>query len=285
MTLGDYYSNEQIKQFAETVLGETDENRTESIEKVRKWIQKNPKLHAKTDDNSILAFLRGCKFNLEITQQKITNFYTMKTERPEWFQDRDPTLPTIKELANIGVFIPLKKYHDNKLVVIIRTAAHDPKKHKQDDVFKAGKMILDVAIKENFENATIYGISAIFDMKNISLGHARQLPPHVIKKAVFAWQNYYCRPKQLEFVNAPLYINVVLNIFKSFMSEKLQGRVRVHFSGVDSLHEVISKDILPVEYGGNDGSTQELIEYWSQKLDDHKDWFKEDEEYKADLSD
>lgn len=283
MMCNNFYSNEEAKQFAETNLGETEKNREDSIKKIRKWVQDNPKLHAKTDENSILAFLRGCKFNLEKTQQKINNFYVMKSERSEWFQNRDPTLPNLRELIHLGVFVPLNTYHEGKLVVIIRTAAHDPKKHKQDDVFKAGKMILDVAVKENFENVTIYGVSAIFDMKNVSLGHARQLPPSVVKKVVYAWQNYHCRPKQLEFVNAPLYINVVLNIFKSFMSEKLKGRVRVHFSGVESLHDVIPKDVLPVEYGGTNGTMQELIEYWTEKLDQYKEWFKEDEEYKADL--
>lgn len=143
-------------------------------------------------------------------------------------------------------------------------------------------MILDIAALEN-ESVTIYGVTAVFDMKNISLAHARQLPPSRIKKAVHAWQNYHCRPKHLEFVNAPVYVNVVLSIFKSFMSEKLRSRVNVHFSGLGSLHNVVDRENLPVEYGGTDGSIREVIEYWAEKLVRYKGWFEEDEKFKADL--
>ncbi|KAF5285690.1 hypothetical protein FQR65_LT13075 [Abscondita terminalis] len=260
------YANECMKEYAISNLNETEENVCNAVEDIKNWINNTPGLNAKTDDKSILAFLRGCKFNLEPTKKKMKNFYVMKLERTEWFLNRDPYLTEISELIDLGVFVPLNKYHNNMLVVIIRTAAHDPKVHKQDNVFKAGKMILDLAIEENFDNATIYGVCAIFDMSGISLPHARQLPPHVIKKAVFAWQNYYCRPKQLEFINAPMY-----------------GRVKVHFSGNESLHKVVAKEILPVEYGGCNGTLADLIQYWGKKVREHKDWFKNDEQYRAEF--
>ncbi|KAK5644460.1 hypothetical protein RI129_005760 [Pyrocoelia pectoralis] len=275
------YSNENVKHFAEKFLNETEENKYKAIEEIKQWLDTLPHLRAKKDQASILCFLRGCKYNLELTKKKIQNFYVMKGERTEWFVNRNPRVPEISELLQLGVFVPLRKFSNNKLVVIIRTAAHDPKVHKQDDVFKAGKMVLDVAIQEYFENATVFGICAIFDMTNISLGHAKQLPPSTIRKAVFAWQNYYSRPKQLEFINAPTFINVVLNVFKSFMSDKLQGRVKVHFSGLESLHKVVSKEILPFEYGGNDCSMAELVQYWNQKVLQYSDWFVEDEKYRA----
>lgn len=270
------------REFAEKNLNETEDTRTDALLKIREWLEKNKTLNAKTDDRSILAFLRGCKFNIERTKQKLVNYYKMRAEIPEWFSNRDPTLSVICELVKLGVFVPLRRYQDNRLIVIIRAAAHDPKIHSQDDVFKTGMMILDVATAEN-ELVTIYGVTAIFDMTGISVGHARQLPPSVIKKIVHAWQNYHCRPKHLEFVNAPIYVNVVLRIFKRFMSEKLKGRVNVHFKGLGSLHKIVDKENLPYEYGGTDGSISDVIQYWSNKLLLYKDWFVEDEKYKASL--
>lgn len=273
---------ESAKEFAQKELGETDERREQAIVELRQWLCENPRINAKSDDVSILYFLRGCKFDVERTKQKLRNFYVMKTERPEWFTNRDPLLPEIQDLVKLGVFVPLRKYQDNRLVVIIRAAAHNPKIHLQDDVFKTGKMMLDIAALEH-ENASVYGVTAIFDLKGVSLAHARQLPPSVVKKAVYAWQNYHCRPKQLEFVNAPVYVNVMLRIFKRFMSEKLKSRINVHFRGLGSLHDKVAKDILPMEYGGSDGSIRDSIEYWNEKLVSYKGWFEEDEKYKAEL--
>ncbi|KAK9732179.1 CRAL/TRIO domain [Popillia japonica] len=268
------------EKFAINVLNETYETRAKSLEEIKKWLMENPNISGKLDDLNILAFLRGCKFCLDKTKEKIQNYYEMRSKVPEWFANRDPLLPQIDELARLGVFVPLRQFQDNKHVVIIRTAVHDPRKHKQDDVFKVGKMILDLLGCEN-ERLQIYGIIAIFDMQGISVAHARQLPPSKIKKAVHAWQNYHCRPKQLEFINAPVYINVLLNVFKGFMSKKLKGRVRVHFSGLNTLQDVINKNILPIEYGGTDGTIDDHINLWHKRLVQSREWFRQDEMYRS----
>lgn len=275
-----YSLDENTQKFVKEVLNETEETREKCIKEIQQWLLENPKINARSDPGSILTFLRCCKFNVERTKSRIKNYYLMRSEIPEWFASRNPDLPDIQELIKLGIFLPLKKTHENRLVVIIRTAAHDPKRHDQNNVFKAGKMLLDIAAKEN-EFAQIYGVTAVFDMKNVTLGHARQLTPQMIKKAVHAWQNYHCKPKQLEFVNAPLHINVVLNVFKQFMSEKLKNRIRVHFSGLNSLHTIIDKNILPEEYGGCEGKVQEISEFWANKLLTYKDWFQDDEQYKT----
>lgn len=167
--------------------------------------------------------------------------------------------------------------------MIIRAAAHDPKRHRQDDVFKTGMMLLDLAASEHPEHVQVYGVSAIFDLNGVSLAHARQLTPSTVKRAVHAWQNYHCRPKHLEFVNAPIYVNVVLRVFKRFMSEKLRGRVNVHFGGLGALHGVIDPGVLPEEYGGTEGKIAELVDYWAERLAERREWFEEDERFKAEV--
>jgi hypothetical protein len=61
------------------------------------------------------------------------------------------------------VFLPLRqKDDDNMQIVIIRTAAHNPSKgHKQNDVFKVGRMILDYLVATD-ELLSVYGTRTIF---------------------------------------------------------------------------------------------------------------------------
>ncbi|XP_023021833.1 retinol-binding protein pinta [Leptinotarsa decemlineata] len=274
--------SEGDKKFAEENLNETKIIREHCLSEIKKWLQEeNQNLHARLEDVYLLPFLRGCKFDLEKTKKKLKNYYAMRRDIPEWFENRDPQLDTMQELIKLGIFVPLRKTHKNMLVVIIRVAAHNPLLHKQDDVFKAGNMMLDVASMENVISAQIYGVVSIFDMAGISSNHGKQMTPGMIKKAVFSWQNYHCKPKQLEFINAPVFIGVVLNIFKSFMSKKMRDRVRVHFNGIESLYEAVDKDILPVDYGGNGETMSELIKYWNTKFLSYRDWFLNDEQFKA----
>jgi hypothetical protein len=47
-----------------------------------------------------MTFLRGCKFSLEKTKRKLDMYFTMRAAVPEFFNDRDVTIPEIKEILN-----------------------------------------------------------------------------------------------------------------------------------------------------------------------------------------
>lgn len=74
-------------------------------------------------------------------------------------------------------------------------------------------MILDLLLRSEPEISST-GIVAVFDMVGVELGHALQLTPKLIKRSVDSWQVYPCKPKMLEFVNAPTHVNFVLNTFR-----------------------------------------------------------------------
>lgn len=61
----------------------------------------------------------------------------MRSERIEWFANRNPFDPEIDELLELGVFLPLKEKDSNGCqIFIIRTGVHNPKKHTQNNVLK-----------------------------------------------------------------------------------------------------------------------------------------------------
>ncbi|KAK3912627.1 Retinol-binding protein pinta [Frankliniella fusca] len=262
---------------------EDEDAQRAAVEELRAWVQGQPHLNARTDDWSLTCFLRGCKYKQDRARKKITNYYEMRSRVPEWFHVRDPTLPTLLHLLKLGVFLPLlKKDEEGRTVVLIRAVIHDPYKHKQSDVFKIGKMLVDLLL-ETDEIISIYGVFAVIDLNGVSLGHALQLTPPVIKKAVHAWQDCYpVRTRSMDFINAPMYVNVVLNIFRKFMNDKLKKRVHVHGKSLDSLHKVVSPSILPEEYGGTCGTLQELRDYWLEQAVGKRLWFLDNEKHKAD---
>lgn len=53
------------------------------------------------DDYRLLTFLRGCKFSLEKCKKKLDMYFTMRTAIPEFFTNRDVTLPELKEITKI----------------------------------------------------------------------------------------------------------------------------------------------------------------------------------------
>lgn len=203
----------------------------------------------------------------------------MRAERAEWFSNRNPSLKEIQELLDLGVFLPIDGVdEEQRKVVIIRTAVHDPKVHSQNDVFKVMKMILDLLIKYESENCA-RGIVAIFDMNGVQLGHAMQLNPKLIKRSVESWQAYPYQPKLLEFVNTPMHVNLVLNTFRVFMTPKMRSRVVVQKRKCS-----VKCENLPSDLGGKGPSYKELAVHWKRLVEQNAAFYVEDDKYKSILT-
>lgn len=201
----------------------------------------------------------------------------MKALRKEWFWDRDPFAADVQELLNMGVFLPLPdKDEHNRPIVIIRTCAHDPKKHSQNLVLKVSKMVLDILLYMEPEVSKV-GIMAIFDMTGVSLGHGLQMTPMHIKKSVESWSAYPCKPKMLEFVNVPTHVNIVLNTFRFFMTPKMKSRMIVRKS-TSQLNSNLPKDL-----GGKGQTYSELAAKWKKIVEKNVEFFEEDEKYRSTL--
>ncbi|KAH0566725.1 retinol-binding protein pinta-like [Cotesia glomerata] len=276
-------SPQSEKSFASIDLSnEDDETVAKKIDEIRQWVRSNNKLYARTDEFTLLQFLRCCNYDVTKTQEKIYNYYAQRSKYPEWFDNRDPFLPELEELLDLGVFIPLKQQNDGeKMIIIIRVSIHDPYKHKIANVIKTGKMILDVAIKDNMTVSTI-GVIVIFDMSNVTLGHGLQMTPRVIQRLVHSWQGCYpVKINSLNFINAPIYVNGILNIFKSFMSHKMRTKVNVYSKTSEDFFSSIPKQQLPAEYGGLAENLQSYIKYWKYTVQQSKEWFTEEENYRV----
>lgn len=200
----------------------------------------------------------------------------MRAERTEWFSNRDPFLKDVQDLLTLGVFLPIDGVdEEQRKVVIVRTAVHDPKLHSQNNVFKVSKMILDLLLKFEPDNCA-KGIVAIFDMNGVQLGHALQLSPKLIKHSVESWQAYPCQPKLLEFVNTPMHVNLILNTFRVFMTPKMRSRVVVQKKRCS-----VKCENLPIELGGTGPTYKELTVQWKRLVEENAEFYKETEKYKS----
>ncbi|KAK0093867.1 hypothetical protein PV326_012435 [Microctonus aethiopoides] len=273
------------KNFAAAHLNEDDTTTTEKIQEIRDWIVSNDKLHARTDNFTILRFLRCCKFNLDKTKKKIYNYYAQRIESPDWFSDRHPFSPELQEIFNLGYFLPLRELDaEGRMIIILRVTIHNPRKHQFAHLIKGGKMILDIATKNNVM-VSLHGVVVIMDMTGVSLRHALQLTPNVIQRLVHSWQECYpLRIQSFNVVNAPIHINTVLSIFKQFMKPKLREKITIHSETINNFfvtHYPKSCHLLPVEFGGTTGTLQNLKEYWKNEVENNSAWYIEEEKYRV----
>lgn len=92
----------ELAEKAKAEVNEVTARIPEDLAALRAWLSKQPHLNPRTDDQFLVSFLRGCKYSLEKTKEKLDHYYTVKTAIPEFFENRDPTNAKIQENAMLG---------------------------------------------------------------------------------------------------------------------------------------------------------------------------------------
>ncbi|KAK9730723.1 CRAL/TRIO domain [Popillia japonica] len=270
---------------AKKELGEDPKRVQDDIAYIKDWLKQQKHIKARTEEQWLLAFLRGCKFSLERTKEKLDTYYTMRSIIPEYLSNRDPFSPALQELLKLGVFVPLTKYGGptDPMYMIFRTTVFDPAKHSAIDIFKINLIINDILLYED-DQMVIGGICVVNDMNNMTTSQMMCYSPSVMKKVMTCFeQGYPTRPKEIHFYRIPSFFEAVFGMVKPFMKEKMLKRVIVHRKSDEaSLRKKIPKEILPTEYGGDAGPIQDMIDHWKKKIESYSEWFKEDEQYKTD---
>lgn len=129
-----------------------------------------------------------------------------------------------------------------------------------DDIFKAAVLYVEAAVAE--EESQINGAVVIFDMDGLSLQQTWQFTPAFAKRLIDWLQDSIpLRVKAIHIINQPKIFNVVFSLFKPFLREKLSSRIIFHGTDRESLHRYISRECLPLEYGGT--STDCLVDSYN----------------------
>ncbi|XP_063700142.1 retinol-binding protein pinta-like [Culicoides brevitarsis] len=273
----------ELTQVAFNDFGETPEKLTSSIIEIRKWLEANPHIKPRTDDQFFATFLRGCKYDMKIVKEKLESFYTVRTQLPEFFIDRNTKDQKLNDLLKAGIILPLPKTStpDAPRTVVIRFTSYDPSKYKMAEVVTLIGLVFDILSVED-DNSAVSGQIYILDLAGASFKHVFQFTPSLLKKfATLGQGGNPIRVKEQHFINTPTGFGTIFNIFKGlFAKEDLL--MQVH-SKVESLHKFVPPSILPVEYGGGDYKCSDIINTWSQKFLDFYDYFMEDKNFGVDL--
>lgn len=148
----------------------------------------------------------------------------------------------------IHAMLPHRDQHGRRIYVF-RAGRWDTQKISFNELFCAGYMLCAMVARE--ERTQIAGITSVTDASGFSMKHVMAMGVEDGRNlARFFNISFPLWLRQSHIVNAPRFFNVVMNMVRPFLSENVKKEIVFH-SGLDTLHQYISADILPSDMGGN----------------------------------
>ncbi|XP_018569344.1 alpha-tocopherol transfer protein-like [Anoplophora glabripennis] len=242
--------NEEEKERAVEEIREIPENIEHGLKKLRQLIEAEKSLYVPLDNDSFLIkFLRPCKFQPELAFKFIKRFYKFKVKHPNYGINITPQCVRKVFDDQVFSFLPTRTSSGCRVMVINSGAKWNPKEVKLEDMFKAVMVTIEIAMLE--PKTQLAGVHVIIDLAGLSLVHICQFSPQTAK-LILDWVQD-CAPvrlKGIHLINQPYIFNILYQMFKPFLGEKLKKCLFFHGTDKKSLTEKISEESLPPYYGG-----------------------------------
>lgn len=215
-----------------------------------------------SDDAYLLQFLRVRKYSMNEVYQTFERACYVKKRYPQFFDINDNDFKKMMKLFETGFCYPLSERDDDgKRIVLMQTRRLNPDHNSIHDAAKLFFFISAVLLEE--EETQIAGFTYIFDHGNITLRHVMS-PVDVRDFIDFVKKCATSRQKELYVMNLPSFANVMIELFKAAMTEKLRKRLFILKSPIE-LKKFVQPSLLPRELGGTRTEAEMMQDFMKLK--------------------
>ncbi|XP_075406958.1 alpha-tocopherol transfer protein [Tenrec ecaudatus] len=215
-------------------------------------------------DSFLLRFLRARDFDLDLAWRLLKNYYKWREECPEISSNLHPR--SILGLLKAGYVGVLRSRDPTGSKVLIYRIAHwDPKVFTAYEAFRLSLITSELIVQDVETQRN--GVKAIFDLEGWQYAHAFQITPSVAKKiACVLTDSFPLKVRGIHLINEPIVFHAVFSIIKPFLTDKIKERIHLH--GIHYKPSLLQHfpDILPVEYGGEEFSMEDICQEWTNVI-------------------
>ncbi|XP_013105402.2 clavesin-2-like [Stomoxys calcitrans] len=266
--------NEELQKIANEELGEITQRIPKDLDAFKLWIQHQPHLKVRDDDQFLIQFLRGCKYSLEKAKGKLDLFFSLKGKYPELCNLTNVDEPKFREMNGVGFQLLPKPLNGTGPRIVAVRYNFSTSKYAIDDIFHQSCALHEAMIM-NDPYACICGLVYIVDFSQATASHYLQMTPSFCKKLViFLEKSMPLRIKSVYYIRTATAAQHFFKMLLPFFSEKLRQRIHIMGHDLSDLLQDIPPSYLPQDFGGELPLLDELASSMDDMWDKHKEYFK-----------
>ncbi|XP_030379674.1 alpha-tocopherol transfer protein-like [Scaptodrosophila lebanonensis] len=248
------------------------------LDELNAWFRQNEKLPQEIDRLLLRRFYQCMFGNVEDTKKLIEVNYTLRNKHPHLFIKRDPLDEDSRRTFEYADILPLPGLTPDKCKVsLYRFRDTQPSKMHHTEDTRAFFMVTDCRFITADDSARPDVLSEgeiqIFDMMGTTMGHIGRLTISTLRAYVkFLQLAFPVRLKAIHMVNCPSVLDTIIRMVKPFISDEVYRLIRFHTGPIDTLYEFVPREMLPEEYGGNNGALADLRTQTHKVLVEHRDY-------------
>uniref|UniRef100_A0A6M2DXD0 Putative phosphatidylinositol transfer protein sec14 n=1 Tax=Xenopsylla cheopis TaxID=163159 RepID=A0A6M2DXD0_XENCH len=264
----------QTMDIAAKELRETPEVRQAAIVELRELLANAKDLNYRDDDEFLIIFLRPCKFYAKSALELMRRIAQFRVDHHSILNNLMPEDEKVAFCENDVVNVLTNRDQLGRRVLIVNAGAKwNTKNVNSDQMFRMFYLIHEAAMLE--PETQVRGVVVIMDFEGLGMKQVTSMSPAFSMRLLsFIQDAMPLRMKEVHFVKQPFLFNMVWNMFKPFVKEKLRKRLYFHGSKMHELHKYIAPSHLPknyegllpeIDYGGKD---------WYPVITDYEDHIK-----------
>ncbi|KAI5638794.1 CRAL/TRIO domain-containing protein [Phthorimaea operculella] len=234
----------------------------ESIDLLEDWIEKQHHFTKKDFDRDYLErVLIAAKGSVERAKERIDKSCTYRNLLPQYFEDFDVEEATKNSFGKMDAAM-LPRMTDNNVRYYV--CVHHGDKFSAEMFFNAFKYIQLEYVRaydyaSAYEVILDYRFSKVTEVvSSVNLMDLRDL-------VSIGTEGYGVRVTGIHMISDSRFVDLLLSVAKQIVPAKLSRRITLH-KNLESLHQMVQKDVLPSELGGKEKKMPDLFAEWVDVL-------------------
>ncbi|XP_074040139.1 retinaldehyde-binding protein 1 isoform X2 [Leptinotarsa decemlineata] len=255
-------------------LRETPEVVEAALKELRELLKNDSSIYFKDDDATLTIYLRPCKWYAKSAYELMKRIADFKEKNKKILDGLLPQDEKVAFTEHNVVNVMTNRDHKGRRVLIVNAGElWDPSKVTSDQIFRMFYLIHELAVLE--PETQIKGVVVIMDYNGMGMKQVKGLgPAFSLLLLSFIQDAMPLRLKEVHMVKEPFVFNMVWQIFKPFIRQKLKSRIFFHGSKMASLHKKMSPSHLPKDYDGDLPAINYSGKEWFPVVENYKDHIK-----------